>query len=301
MIVRDSPSAIRLFFIMQGSVVPHIAGKIGFVFALTLTVTLADTLVGPLPRVSLEAMGVFGVALSLFLGFRNNAAYARWWEARTLWGGLIADIRNLARQFELFDVPLVSRTALLHLAVAFAHVHRGSLRKCEVQAEVSGWVGQDKAQAFLSCANPADAVLREIAKHLAELRSQGTLDGFAQITLSETLSRIARSQAGCERIVTTPLPFVYSLLVRRTTYLYCILIPFALLGSVDWFAPVFAMVVAYVFFGLQTVTNELEHPFGSSLNGLPLDAMCRVIERSLCEAMNQTVPPELKEEAFILT
>ncbi|WP_289041210.1 bestrophin family ion channel [uncultured Aliiroseovarius sp.] len=301
MIVRDPPSALRLFFIMQGSVVPRIIGKMGFVLVLTLTVVLIDTLLTPLPRTSLAAMSVFGVALSLFLGFRNNAAYARWWEARTLWGGLIADTRTLARQLELFGIPPSDRPALLTMTAAFAHAHRGSLRRCDVQDDVAAWIGKDKALTLLARANPADGALGHIAEQVAKLKRSGVVDGFAQMALADTLSRLALSQAGCERIRTTPLPFVYSLLVRRTTYLYSALLPFALLGSVEWFAPVFAVVVAYVFFGLQAVTNELEHPFDLRPNGLPLDAMCRVIERTLCDAMDQTTPPEAKPVDHILT
>jgi len=77
------------------------------------------------------------------------------------------------------------------------------------------------------------------------------------MTISQTLSSLALAQAGSELIVTTPLPFVYSLLVRRTTYRYCGLLPFGLIDSTNWFAPVFGAVVAYVFFSRQTVTNEL--------------------------------------------
>lgn len=286
---------------MQGSVVPRIYGKMVSVLLLTLTVVLVDEMLLPLPRISLAAMSVFGVALSLFLGFRNNAAYDRWWEARKLWGGLIADTRSFARQLELFAVSPDDRFALLNMVAAFTHAHRGSLRSCNVERDIAAWVGDEKAKALLARANPADAALSDIAHRLAGLRRKGSLDGFAQMALADTLSRLALSQAGCERIQTTPLPFVYSLLVRRTTYLYCALLPFALLGSVEWFAPVFAVVVAYVFFGLQAVTNELEHPFEPRPNGLPLDAMSRVIERSLRDALGKNIPPALQPKDHLLS
>ncbi|WP_350333992.1 bestrophin family ion channel [Coralliovum pocilloporae] len=98
----------------------------------------------------------------------------------------------------------------------------------------------------------------------------------------------------------TPLPFVYSPLVRRTTYLYCALLPFALIETTGWFAPLFAAVVAYVFFGLQTVTNELEHPFANVENGLPLDAMCRTIEISVAETLGDPAPEPLLPDDYVL-
>jgi len=301
MIVRAHPSSLQLFFVMQGSVVPKIIGKIIGVAVLTMIVVLVDRHVVTLPHISIAAMGIFGVALSLFLGFRNNAAYDRWWEARKLWGSMIADIRNLGRHMCVFVGEGEDREKILFCGVAFAHLHRGFLRSVDVRADIIDWIGEDKAAAMIARKNPADAALRSMADQIATLIEKDAISGFGQMTISQTLSSLALSQAGCERIVTTPLPFVYSLLVRRTTYLYCGLLPFALIDSTSWFAPVFAAVVAYVFFGLQAVTNELELPFRNVQNGLPLDAMCRVIEVSVCEALDRTPPAALSATNHVLT
>ena len=301
MIVRDPPKALNLFFVMQGSIVPRIAGRIVGVAVLTAAVLLVDQHIVPLPRVSIAAMGVFGIALSLFLGFRNNAAYDRWWEARKLWGTMIADLRNLGRQLTIFVPEAEDRRKILSLGVAFSHLHRGFLRNAEVRADLSGWIDETRAQALLAKTNPADAALRAMAEQISTLSNSGAVDGFGKMTLSSTLSSLAMAQAGCERIATTPLPFVYSLLVRRTTYLYCFLLPFALIEATNWFAPVFTAAVAYVFFGLQAVTNELELPFRNAQNGLPLDAMCRIIERSACEALDQKPPPAWPPQKYVLT
>jgi putative membrane protein len=101
--------------------------------------------------------------------------------------------------------------------------------------------------------------------------------------------------------IATPLPFVYSLLVRRATYLYCCLLPFALIEAAGWFAPIFAAIVAYVFFSLQAVTNELEHPFHNVKNGLPLDAMYRTIEISIAETLNRTPPESSAATNYVLS
>lgn len=301
MIVRDSPSALTLFFVMQGSIVPKITGRIVGVALLTAIVLLVDQHVIALPRISIAAMGIFGVALSLFLGFRNNAAYDRWWEARKLWGAMIADLRNLSRHLSIFVQRSEDRAEIVSLGVAFSHLHRGYLRDVDVSAEISGWIGETQSKALTAQANPADAALRTMADRIRALAESGAINGFGQMTISDTLSSLARSQAGCERIATTPLPFVYSLMVRRTTYLYCWLLPFALIEATSWFAPIFAAVVAYVFFGLQAVTNELEHPFRNVQNGLALDAMCRVIEISACEGLGQEPPPMRTSNNYVLT
>ncbi|MDF1608955.1 bestrophin family ion channel [Hoeflea sp. YIM 152468] len=301
MIVRDHPSSLKLFFVMQGSVVPKIWSKIIGIAILTVLVLLTDEYALTLPRISIAAMGIFGVALSLFLGFRNNAAYDRWWEARNLWGAMIADVRNLGRHMGVFVGKGEARDHLLSYAVAFAHLHRGFLRDVPVRAEIVDWIGEAEADRLIECRNPADAALRTMAERMRELGQQDVISGFGLMTISKTMSSLALAQAGCERIVTTPLPFVYSLLVRRTTYLYCFLLPFALIESAGWFAPVFAAVVAYVFFGLQAVTNELELPFRNVQNGLPLDAMCRVIEISVSEALDRPAPEILVATNHVLS
>lgn len=301
MIVRDHPPSLRLFFVMQGSIVPKILGKIIGIAVLSGLVLLVDQHVIPLPRISIAAMGIFGIALSLFLGFRNNSAYDRWWEARKLWGAMIADIRTLGRHVHVFFQKDEDREYLLSNAAAFAHLHRGFLRNVDVRADIVSWIGETEADALIARTNPADAALRAMADRMRMLGQQDAISGFGQMTLSQTLSSLALAQAGCERIVTTPLPFVYSLLVRRTTYLYCWLLPFALIESTNWFAPVFAAIVAYVFFGLQAVTNELELPFRNVQNGLPLDALCRVIEISICEALDRQPPSALVPSHHVLT
>lgn len=301
MIVRENPSTLQLFVVMQGSIVPKIIDKIVGIALLTAAVLLVDTYLFALPHISIAAMGIFGVALSLFLGFRNNAAYDRWWEARKLWGAMIGDVRTLGRQATVFLGKGADRERILSLAIAFAHLHRGFLRNVDVKEIIVDWIGGRDAVDLLARKNPADAALRFMADHVGQLARQGAISGFGQMTISQTLSSLALAQAGCERIQTTPLPFVYSLLIRRTTYLYCWLLPFALIESSGAFAPILSAVVAYVFFGLQAVTSELELPFQNVQNGLPLDAMCRTIEISVCEGLDLPAPEPLTPVDYILT
>lgn len=300
MILREQPSSLHLFFVLKGSVAPKIISKVVGVAVLSVMVLGLDHFGVAVPHISIGAMGVFGVALSLFLGFRNNAAYDRWWESRKLWGTIIAETRTLARHMAVFVGDDTARDRMLCTAVAFAHLHRGFLRRRDVADVVTNWVGAEQA-AVLSKGNGADAALRDMADQIAALAAAGRIDRFGQMTLSQTLAALAHAQAGCERIVTTPLPFVYSLLVRRTTYLYCGLLPFALIEATGGLAPVFAFVVAYIFFGLQTVTNELERPFHDIENGVPVDALCRVIEISACEAMGRPAPAPLAATDHVLT
>jgi ion channel-forming bestrophin family protein len=102
--------------------------------------------------------------------------------------------------------------------------------------------------------------------------------------------------AACERIRFTPLPFAYTVLLHRTAYLFCLILPFGLAELLGWFAPVLSSLLAYTFFGLDRLGDELENPFSQVPNGLPLLAMALTAERGLREALGEPVPEPLKPE-----
>ena len=128
MIIRDKPGVWQLMFSVRGSVLPQIAWPLLFLVAFAMGLVLVDQALLKLPDSAATPFSVLGVALSLFLGFRNNAAYDRWWEARKLWGGLVADMRALARELDLFVPDAATRHRILQLSLAFVHLHRLSLR-----------------------------------------------------------------------------------------------------------------------------------------------------------------------------
>lgn len=301
MILRDPPHTLRLFLVLQGAVVPRVLPQIIGAALWSLAVVLVDRFLFGVPGLPVAAMGVFGISLSLFLGFRNNVAYDRWWEARKIWGGMVADVRSLSQELTVFGASEADRAYILSHILAFHHLHRGQLRGDDVTTIVTDWVGAEAAEPLLRHGNGPNAALRAIGARLREMADAERIDGFGRRALTERLARFAAAQAGNERLLTTPLPFVYSLLIWRTTYLYCLLLPFALVGNAGWFEPVLMAMVAYVFFGLAEVTHELEHPFGRLENCMPLSALCRVMEISVCHALEREAPPPLEPVDFVLT
>ena len=287
MIIREKPGLLQILFAVRGSVLPHIGPTLLTFVALSAGVVAFDHWVFALPQSAATPFSVLGVALSLFLGFRNNAAYDRWWEARKLWGALLVDLRSLAREADLF-LPKPQAQRLTRAGLAFAHLHRCQLRKLPPDQAALAW-GDD------ACAG---ATLDAMNAVLAEARRDGTLDGFGARTLSQRLASIELNQAGGERIAATPLPYVYSLLIFRTVYLYCLLIPLALIGAEGWMTPVFTGLIAYVFLGLAEVTEDLAHPYGATLNALPLDAICRTMEISLAPHLGIAVPKPLAPQEY---
>jgi putative membrane protein len=143
MIIREKTGPYELLFAMQGSVLPRVLLRILTVSLLALLIVWVDAAVIALPHTNVAPFAVFGVALSLFLGFRNNAAYDRWWEGRRLWGQLVADMRALARDCAIFLPDETARHEILRLALAFLHLHRVNLRKIAQSSTAKDWSGQD--------------------------------------------------------------------------------------------------------------------------------------------------------------
>ena len=137
---------------------------------------------------------------------------------------------------------------------------------------------------------PGANALDRLAGDVRERR----LDACLAPALDASLTAMAGVDAACERIRGTPLPFSYTLLLHRTAYLYCFLLPFGLVDSIGYLTPLVVAIVAYTFYGLDALGDEIEEPFGVSPNDLPLDAICRAIEIDLRDALGDPdLPPPL--------
>ena len=305
MIVRPRPSALQLFFILRGSIFPFIAAKL-------ICITLLSCVVvglyefGWLPwlsHVSAPPFSLLGLALSVFLGFRNSACYDRWWEARKQWGELIIQARGLARDLHALlpdERHAALRRRCLLRGIAFAHALVAHLRDQDVIAACQRWVDSTELEVLRSKRNVPDALLNGISQDLAECLRQGAISDVLYRSLGQRLDLLATSQAICERIKNTPTPFAYSLLLHRTAWLFCMLLPFGLVGSLEILTPLLVTIIAYTFFGLDALGDELEEPFGLSDNDLPLNTMVRSVEIDLLDSLGEPTPPPLLPKGYVL-
>jgi len=293
MIVRDKPNALKLFFILKGSIIGLIIPQILFIILISIAVAVHHEFYGEiLSGSSLTPFTLLGVALSLFLGFRNNACYERWWEGRKLWGHLIVDSRSLSRQVisyinkqALGGVQVQKR--LVYLTIAYNHALRHHLRKSDPWTDIENYLQPDDILNLKQSFNLPEVILRMIGEKVGDCRHKNLLSDFLVQSLDQHISNMSLSQAGCERIESTPLPFAYRLLVQRTVYIFCFILPFGLVGSLGALTPLFCGLIAYTFFGLDALSTELEQPFGMSENDLPLSAITRSIEIGLLETLGE--------------
>ncbi len=238
-------------------------------------------------------MSMMGSSLAIFLVLRNNVAYARWWEARTLWGGVVGGSRRLARQSRLFLAPADAQ-ALVRLQVAFAHALRCHLRRLDPWAAVTPFLPAGLEPALRARTNLPDAILSAMADRLAALARAGALDSVALAAFEDTLREIGSAQGGCERIRNTPLPRQYDAFPALFVQLFCVLLPLSMVDDLAWLTPLGSSVVGFVFLALDTIGRRLEDPFENDSHDVPLDALARTIEIDLRQGIGETgLPPPL--------
>lgn len=308
MIVRPRPTLFQLLYIMRGSIIPRILPQIiGVAVFSALLVGVHDLAEELIPIYAGAPFALIGIALSIFLSFRNSACYDRWWEGRKIWGELVYTARQLARQtllLEHSDRPedTESRRKLLSLAICFAHSLVIHLRGSGDRERVLAHLPPDLVADYAATRNPPDALLRAMARELALLQRRGSISDVIYASMDRSLASLGAVQAGCERIRNTPVPFAYTLLLHRTAYLFCFTMPLGFINALGWATPLAAAMIAYAFFGLDALGDELEEPFGLSPNDLPIATLAEIIEINLREALGDTNLPPLPEPVdYVLT
>jgi ion channel-forming bestrophin family protein len=304
MIVRDRPTLFTLFFTLRGSILPNIVPQLFLVAALSSLVVFGHhTYPGIVPSFSGAPIAIMGVTISLFLGFRNNACYDRWWEGRKLWGQMLVSARSLSRQTLFLDMrgQGPARRRILFLIIAFGFAMVRHLRPQTASNAGLQRLSPEDIMALETSRNPPDLLLRKASEELFMLLQQGHVSDVEFAMLDRSLSELAGVQGACERIRNTPVPFAYTLLLHRTAHIFCFILPFGFDDVLGWFTPLASAIMAYTFFGLDALGDELEEPFGNRPNNLPIDAMARTLEINLLEALGETdLPPPPVPKDFVL-
>ena len=295
MIVRDRPTLWQLAFVTRGSVVRKVAPQMLLVAAVSLAVVLLRWLgLLRLDDMSPAALSVIGSALAIFSSFRNAAAYDRWWEARKKIGQVTCAARGLAREAVSYistdsgaDPAAVETGRRIALrCIATLAVLREFLRGEPLAPDSVRYLAAAEAAALATSANPPlrllDFFSADIARLLATERISPTVAEFLETRVTE----LTCAFTGAERVKSTPMPFTYTLLVHRTAYAFCFLLPFGLADSSGWWTPLIAAVVSYTFFALDAVGDELACPYDARLaNTIPLNSLATTLEINILQLL----------------
>jgi putative membrane protein len=302
-IVRPRPHWIRLLLVRRGSLVHRIYGQQLFVFALSCAVVLAhgELFLWKVP-LNASPFSLMGISFAIFLGFRINASYDRYWEARKQWGSVLVEARNLTRHALTFVAPEREVRPFVLGLIGFACTLRNQLRGQLSTTQTEGLLPDALRAQLVNARSAPTLVLVWLGQWLRDCRQARLLEPMLAHKMETSLDALSVALGSCERIANTPLPFAYSVILHRSVYLYCVLLPFGLVDSIGPMTPLVVTFVSYTFFALEALSDEIENPFGLDTNDLALDAMVAGINASLREMLGEVPPPApLPDANFVLT
>ena len=294
--IRRPIEPLKMLFVLQGSyfkrlIVPQV---LLFIFSFLIYFYQTHIATEPVP-LNPSVFAILGISLAIFHGFCNNAAYDRFWEGRKLWGTLVWLSRNIARQvMTLPNVSMAEKQAFIRHQIAFVHSLRQQLRGEDNTANLQRLLTVEEQQAVVGQNFIALRLTQIMGQMLAKWQAEQKIDVWQWQSLDNTLGEIAHIQAGCERINNTPIPYAYFVLLHRTVYLYCFMLPFGLGNAIGWVTPFVVSFVGYTFMALNEIVDEISEPFGTGENELPLGMMCDTIETQLAMLSHQQFAPEQK-------
>ena len=252
------------------------------------------------------AIGALGGALAIFLGFRNQSAYDRWWEARKIWGALVNDSRSWARQVLAWvqapegasdpDAEVAAlKKELIDRHLAFVHGLGLHLRKLpELTTKVAEYVSPAEAQHYERVPNVPTALLFEQGRRVARAREEGRLEHFRHLAMDELLTRLSDIQGKCERIKNTPLPQQFNQFPRWFVYVYCAILPLSLAELIGWGGVPLSVVIGVMFLALELSGRAIEDPFENLGLDTPMTALSVTIERDLKAALGEALPEPIQ-------
>jgi len=269
------------FFDIRGSMVRVIVYRVLLCVAIAAVITYLHHEHIEL-GISERAHSLIGVALGLLLVFRTNASYDRFWEGRKQWGAIVNETRNVARLASVLlekDPETVAR--IVRWTIAFAWATMFHLRGQKNLGPGKSSLPNADVGAVEAAQHPPLAVAREISAAIADAQTRGLITDIQQMALDGNVKELVDYLGACERIRGTPLPFAYVVHLRRALLLYCLTLPFALLPVFGYGTILGVAAISYTLLGIEEIGVEIEDPFGTDDNDLPLDQICSNIDRNL--------------------
>lgn len=289
--------------------------RVPMTFALVWTVSVwAAFAIGGVKELAMNftPVAVLGSALAIFVAFRNNSAYGRWWEARTIWGGIVNSSRVLARLAIAFSESHTHQPgfdaarsqhfqrSFTYKCIAWVHALRLHLRKQDTWHEIAHLLTDDEWNDLASRQNKPAYLQLIMGREIYEAMANQTLGGFDSFQMEGQLLALANYQGACERIKNTPMPKQYDFFTRLFVALFTFLLPFGMLGlfhipdgpEFTWMAIPMSVLLSGVFVIMERTGAANEHPFENKITDVPLTSLCNTIERDLREMLNETILPE---------
>lgn len=243
---------------------------------------------------------ILGTALAFFIGFNNNQAYDRWWEARKIWGSLVNDSRSWARQIIYYTrisngldnndlIEFRKRTIYRH--IAFLYALKENLRGTN-DKEFKKYLSGDEFEAVELESNKQNAILNYQSKDLEFFYSKGSVDGFRFIELNKLIVNFCDEMGMSERIKNTVFPTTYHSYTQIFIWVFAASVTVVAADEVGALSILFGITIGLIFIIIQSIGVALLNPFDEIISGIPLNQITRTIEINLLEALKESDIPE---------
>jgi putative membrane protein len=288
----DAKSWISVLGRVRGTILPRVLPRVAVGGAVGVVACwLYDQ-----HRFAVPAIGhtLIGAALGLLLVFRTNASYERYWEGRRLVGTIVNRGRDFARLVATLipgrDPELRSiRRDLVRWMVAFLALGSDQLRDIrDLSRRADLLSARERAELEPVRFRPPVVLAwmsRTVGVALARAGLSDEAVAVRQRSFDETLGLFSDAFGGCERIRSTPVPFAYAHHIKLLVFLFCYTVPFVMVDSMGWITPIATAIVCFGLFGIDEIGVEIEDPFGTDPNDLPMEWMIEHLDVSTREIL----------------
>jgi len=281
----DRYSWWKVIFSFNGSVLPNVLGRVGLLTAFSIFVCATNDYVlkifdERLPKLNPIGHTILGTSLGLLIVFRTNSSNARYWEGRSHWGMMVNTCRSLTRMAKIYGSNASEFATML---TAYVVCVKENLRGTKNFGMLSSLLNGRQYEKMAAANNPPSVLALFLSGLIKKEIEKGEIPIQITARMEEQVIKLLDAQGGCEKIIKTPLPFVYASLIKQVLFVYLYTLPFALATDMDWATPVVVAVVGFGMFGIEEAGVEIENPFGMQLNDLPLEKICETISKDVVD------------------
>lgn len=279
MIAYDPKNWWSVICSIHGTVLRDVAPAVATLTVFSLALVVWDKNAdGGIPHIDPVGHTILGVVLGLLIVFRTNSSYERFWEGRRLWGQMVNTSRSLARGAAVYAGPAAE---LARLLTGYVHSVKHHLRGERDLAPIRQFLPESEFSRIEAAGNPPSQIAALMSRWNAERISSGRLTPMLGAELERQVTILLDCQGGCERIHKTPIPFVYAAHIKHLLLLYLGTLPIVLVEKLGYSAPIAVAIMTFGLLGIQEAGLEIEDPFGTDPNDLPLDDICATIARDV--------------------
>jgi putative membrane protein len=231
---------------------------------------------------------ILGLVLGLFLVLRTNTAYDRWWEGRKLWGRLVNDTRQLSIKIATFlpndaeEDRRFFKKMIPNLPLAMKEHLRDSIMVGEMDFQ-----DEDIKNRIINSIHRPNIINMILMERVHKLHKNGVFSGEQLFILDKELKGFTDIIGACERIKTTPIPYSYSMFIKKFLFVYSISLPMTFIGEFGYYSIILVVTAFYFLMSIELIAEEIEDPFGKDINDLPLDEISVKIKKNIIEIFNQ--------------